>query len=685
MVEPGVYGGPEWTAMGTAPVEQPQPVAPALPAAPDLNSFLLMANIAEVLKEEVLSEMGRKVVEDYNIDESSRSGWLRMYQEAQDLAMQVLETREWAGEAIANVKYPALAISAIQFAARAHGNIVKGQDVVKAKEIGFRPPDGMMTARKERIGKFMSWQLLHDSDGWEDSLDQLLVTLPIAGACFKKTYFDPTDGKVKSPLLMPEELVVNFHASSIESAPRVTHVIELTPNEVRERVLGKVFLDVDLGEPIPTEEHDTDDDDAPHVFLEQHRWWDLDEDGYKEPYVVTVHLATEKVVRVTARYDIEGVVTDEKGKVLRIEPVHYFTRFIFMPAFNGNFYGMGFGQLLSPLNATINTTINQLLDAGTLSNRQGGFLGRGIRVSKGSEMVRFKPGEWKYVTHTGDDLKKGIVPLPVKEPSPVLFQLLDLMLAATKELASVSDVMMGEQKGARESPTTIMALIEQSMKVFTSIYKRIHRSLREEFIKVRRLNRLYLDPVRYQTVLNDPTADINDFVESDFDLVPVSDETDLTNVQKMTKAKALLDMFGTGLNDLEIQKRYLEAIDVPEIEKLMPQGPPPEDPKMALEKEKLGLDSRKLDLQERQVAMNEGLNQEKMRKFRADSMKSMVSAETEAATGGEAVQLGDVMKVLEQHEQALEKLVGMVVNKQGKGGITPGIPGGMPAKPTGAA
>lgn len=666
-----------------------------------LNSYLEMTNIAENLEDSLLAEIGAKVVEDYQIDKDSRQEWEERTREAIELASLVAEKKYYAGELVANIKYPTLATAAVQFSSRAMPNIIKGRDVVKVKVVGVAEPPPAVPpeieevppeeatpeqvmaveqsliqhqtyrnkhTRAERIARFMSYQFLEDIEDWRENLDQLLVALPVVGCAFKKTYYDGVKNKAQSPYVSAEDLVVNYYAKSLEAAPRVTHVLEFRPNEIEERIRSEVFLDKDFGTPDKTE--DTRDDDAPHTFLEQHRWWDLDKDGYQEPYIVTVHKDTAQVVRITARFDADGIVTNEKGKIIMIRPVQYFTRYSFMPAFDGNFYCMGLGALMTPLNATINTTINQLLDAGTRSNRQGGFLGKGVRLGR-NDMLYFKAGEWKPVLNTGDDLRKGIVPLPTAEPSPTLFQLLSLMIEASKEVSSVQDVLTGEQQGANQSPTTTLSLIEQGLKVFSSIYDRIHRSLKSEFQKVWRLNRLYLDPEYYATVLDDPEAAIEDFYDKDMDVVPVSNESELSHTQKMVKAEALMGMLGTGLNDREIQRRYLEALDVPDVEKVLPPEGQQEQvpPEMQVEMAKLEIEKGKLEIERIKAESNAALIESKIRKNDADIKRSEATArhtEQQALKDEHMEKLDSLTKVVQMQTSTIEKLASKIIQSEKK-------------------
>jgi chaperonin GroES len=571
---------------------------------------------------------------------------------------------------VSNVKYPILSVAAIQFSARAYPNIVKGRDVVKCQVVGS-DPEGVKAKKAQNIRQFMNYQIIEDMDGWEEGMDKLLARLSILGLYYKKIYNQSTERVAQSDTVSPEDLVVNYYAKSLE--PRATHIIELTPNEIHERVMGDLFLKRDFGKGSEIknedEEEDTGDnrgeaEDAPHIFLEQHRWLDLDDDGYQEPYVVTVHKDTEQVVRITARFGVDDVEVNESGEIVKIKPFQHFVKYSFFPSFDDSWYDIGWGTLLFPINGTINSTINQLIDAGTLNNRQGGFLGRGIRLTKGgaTSNLKFKMGEWKQVESSGDDLRKGIVPLPTKPPSPILFKLLALMIDASKELASQADVLTGEQPKANVPATTTLALIEQGLKVFSGVYKRIHRSLKEEFGKIRKLNQMYLEDDLYLRVLDEPQgASVVDFEDNSLDVVPVSDSAEVSDVQRLVKAEALMEKRGQGLKDGLIIERWLEALQVPNHTELLPDenDPPPEDPpEIKIEKYKLQQKDAELQLESRKLFREEVETRAKVLKLVADAVKALAQAEAEEAGPQNEMymkQLDTLKEIYVAQEQALQK------------------------------
>jgi chaperonin GroES len=540
-----------------------------------LVDLIEMPNIATELDDSKLSEIGMKVVREYDIDKNSRAEWETKMGKAMDLAMQVAEAKTFPWPNAANVKYPLLTTASIQFAARAYPAIVQGRDVVKGKVTG-RDETGEKQDRADRVGQHMSYQLLDEMTGWEEDTDKLLHILPIVGCCFRKTYFDPGLGVNCSEMVSAKHLVVNYAAKSLERAPRITQVFELYPHEITERMRSGVFLDVELG----IAQGNDGDEDGAHEFLEQHRRLDLDEDGYGEPYCVTVHKDTGKVVRIYARYDATGVHVDNKThKVARIEQVDYYTKYSFIPSPDGGFYDVGFGSLLWDINETINSTMNRLLDAGTLANTGGGLIGKGMKIKGGP--LRFTPGEWKQVDNGGTSIAENMYTLPVPQPSPVLFELLGFLTDAGREVASVKDVLTGDAMSANMPATTTMAMVEQGLTQFSAIYKRIHRSLASELKKLYRLNRLYLPPETYFRVLDDEKAVAQtDYEDESVDIAPVSDPTVITDQQRLAKAQYLMQFMGDPLvNQYELRRRVLEAAKIEGIETLLPEPQPqPPDP-----------------------------------------------------------------------------------------------------------
>lgn len=535
-----------------------------------LRAILEDTNIAEKLDKEKLHTIGANALEGFTLDKQSRMEWEKQTEEWTRLATQVRENKTFPWANASNVKYPLLTTASMQFAARAYPSLVPSDGkVVKSKVIG-KDLDGQKYELADRVSTYMSYQLMHEMQDWEEGMDKLLIMLPVVGTVFKKTYWDSVRKQVASDLVLPKNLVINYWARSIKDAERVSQIIEMSPRILKERQLNGTFLDVDLGSaPTPEGKQGAPayDETTPFTIIEQHTYLDLDDDDYPEPYVVTFHLESGKVLRIAARFDIDKIITNDKGKIVKIEPIEYFTKFGFIPNPDGSFYDLGFGVLLGPINESVNTLINQLLDSGTLNILQSGFLGKGLKLRMGE--IKFTPGEWKAVNSTGDDLKKQIVPLPSKEPSNVLFQLMGSLITSGKELASVAEIFVGKMPGQNTPATTTMATIEQGMKVFTAVYKRIYRSLEEEFIKLFNLNATYLNPQTYQEILG-ITVGPQDFNQENYKICPGADPTAVSQTEKLLKAQGLMELLNLGILDpVKVGLRVLEAQEQPNYQDLL--------------------------------------------------------------------------------------------------------------------
>lgn len=562
----------------------------------DINKAISSTNIAEDLDEDLLVTIGDNCSKGYASDLQSRSAWEDRLDEWTKLALQIAETKTYPWPGASNVKYPLLTTAAMQFAARAYPSLVPSDGrVVKCKVVGA-DPEGRKTKRAQRVSTFMSYQVLEEMNGWEEETDRLLMVLPIVGCVFKKTYYDPLKSVNCSYLVYPKDFVVNYWTKNLENAARITQVYQMNKNEIKERVNSGLFLDVDLGEPsVENAQDKVDPNDmkpaeadftTPYTILEQHTWLDLDEDEYAEPYIVTFEKNTKKVLRIVARYTAADVMKTE-DTVVSIKPTQYYTKFGFIPNPEGGFYDIGFGLLLGSINESVNTLINQLVDAGSLANLQSGFLAKGLRVKLGE--TRFQPGEWKFVNATMDDIKKGIFPLPTKDPSSVLFQLLGTLIQSGKELASVAEIFVGKMPGQNTPATTTQATIEQGMKLFTAIFKRIFRSMTEEFRKLYILNSRYYDVQKYVDIVEDHEGQ-DDLRGSSNDIVPAADPAATTDTEKKQKADDTMNLIQLGtVNPQEATKRFLEARNISDIQPLMTvqqQGPSPQQVEMQMEQQK---------------------------------------------------------------------------------------------------
>lgn len=591
----------------------------AVAEALDITAIMQAESLLELLTDDQLNRIGSRCFEGFESDLRSRKTgddgdcWEDRYKRYLNIAMQVREPKTFPWPKASNVKLPLLCTASLQFQARAYPVIIDGSNLVKGRVLGndngvpeigldgqpvmqqmgpdtqpepvWKVPPGAKRDRADRIGEHMSWQLLFGMPGWEEDTDRLLLQLPIVGSVFRKTYYDPIQKRNESKTVTALDFVINYWATSIEAAPRYTHVMRLYPYEVEERMRSGLWRTITL----PTVQDQNDDSEtAPIEFLEQFCRIDMDEDGYPEPYVVTFCRETQQVVRIVPCFDEDSVTMNlQTGQVVSIEARQYFTQYGFVPSPDGSFYYTGFGALLDDITASIDAATNQLLDAGTLANTQGGFVGSGINIRSGD--FRFRAGEWKRVDVTGGTLRDNIVPLNLPGPSAVLFSLLEMLISFAKEITSIQDILTGASQGVNTPATTTLAQIEQATKLMTGIFKRIHRSFWNELKILFRLNKDYLDEEAYYA-LTDTPGQIGraDYQDEDLDVMPVSDPTMVNDALKAVRAQALLQFLNDPLvNQVEIRRRFFEGTGQNNIQELLNVPAPQPDPKMLIDAAKL--------------------------------------------------------------------------------------------------
>lgn len=572
-----------------------------------IEQLLKSPNIAAEMTDEELSSLGFQLMDDINMDLTSRMEWEERNEKANKLALQVVEKKTFPWPGASNVKFPLITIAAMQYHSRAYPALISNNDVVKCRVYG-QDPTNELHKKADRISRHMTYQVLEEDEAWEENTDKTLLVQAIAGTAIKKSYFDPLKGHNVSELVLPNDFIVNYYTKSIAESPRVAHRIYLSSNDLHERQVRGIFLKPEP-DPVPQLESQTmlniakndaqgvrpqsGDSATPYEFFEVHNWMDLDEDGYKEPYIVYIRKDTGKIYRIVARY-FEDSIEYSGEDIVRIKPEQYFTKYGFIPSPDGGFYDLGFGTLLSPLNDSINTIVNQLIDAGTMANTAGGFLGRGVKIKGGD--YTFKPMEWKRVDSTGDDLRQNIMPLPVRDPSPTLYQLLELLINYGERIAGATDIMTGISPGQNTPAETSRNTINQGEKVFNGIFKRTWRAMKEEFQKLYRLNQLYLPADSIEFEFNNETVFVlpEDYTLDVKLIKPAADPNVVSDSQRVNQAQAVMQMAVStgGFNMYEVQKRYLEALKVPGIDQLLPDpsGPnaikPAPDTKLLIEQMK---------------------------------------------------------------------------------------------------
>ncbi len=599
------------TADGGAEVVINQPKVPRIQASDDVN---LVPSIEKTTAENytsiydsnkkldgkaVLKEIGQVVVSEYETDKASRSEWEENTEKALKLFTNFMGVKNFPWTNASNVNLPMMAIAILQFQARAYDAIIPTREIVKVFD-----PGGDDLERADRVDKYMNYQLLYKMENFEAHFDKTLIQLPLEGSVFKKTYRDFVKKQNVSEYISAMDFVMNYGARSLEDATRQTHIIRLTKNDIRKRVNAGVFIQeawdlkvgsmeekssvremADKSEGI---EEAGNEYNRPRVMLEQHRDWDLDGDGVEEPYVITVDKEKNLVLRI-----VDRTYTDSEGKKLVDE---YFTEYTFFPNPEGS-YGLGFGTLLRGLNESANSIVNEVIDAGMLANLQGGFFLRKSGLK--AQDLKFERGQYKAVDAWVDDIRKALFTFDFKGPNQTLYATLGLLYEYSKLVSSISETMTGQMPASDTPATTVLALIEEGRKVFSTIHKRIHRSFKKELKKLYRLNSRFLDDSEYFRVLgknNLPEGDRlkigrTDFIDT-YDIVPVSDPTITSRAEKIAKQQQVVQDIRTNpltANNPEANfiatKRYYEILEVQDIDALLK---PPVPPDLSPEEENAG-------------------------------------------------------------------------------------------------
>lgn len=657
-----------------------------LEACLDLKEVVKSDNVAEMLSAEDRRAIALQVQAEWKIDEQSRSDWEERMKNALDLALQVTEDKTFPWPNAANVKFPLITIAAIQFHSRAYPAMVPGPEVVKCNVYGD-DPDGTKTARASRVSAHMSYQILEEDEGWEESHDRVLITVPIVGCAFKKTYFDPERGHNVSENILAKDVYIPYFAKSVETASRVTHLIPVSKNEILTKERSGLFCKCsDEGRPesagisrvLDAAKADaqgiqptTDDPDTPYELLEQHRWLDLDGDGFREPYIVTVRRDVPHLCRIVARFRSRDIKRNAKGEVVTIRAEQYITKYPFIPSPDGGIYDLGFGVLLGPLNDSINTIINQLLDAGTLATTAGGFLGRGAKFRSGDNS--FKPFEWKRVDSSGDDLRKNLVPLEVKPPSQVLFALLELLINYGERIAGATDPQVGINPGQNTPAETSRNTLAEGQKVFNGIFKRLWRAMKSEFRKIYRLNQLFLDDqVTYYSAASGVAQKVlrEDYSESEKVLCPAADPNMATDAERLIKARMLKEASTSspGYDRVFVEKKFLEALRVTDIDKVFPgpdKIPPPPNPKVQIEQMKVQRDIQIAQMKNQLAALEllgqADLVQAQIQELRAKAVKHL--AEAKGVESGHAIALIEAqIGAAKAHQDGLIKAAKLIMD-----------------------
>lgn len=629
VVHDGLVG--DVVALGAEPVETLLSLEEL--AAPTESG--LTRNLVEVLDDEIVSKIVTACRDGYTRDCISRETWVEDYDAGMEMIRGVREAKSTPFEGASNVKFPLLTDACVRFNARAYPAIINGPDLVRSRVLGD-DPDGQKAARGARVAEHMSWQLLEDMPEWEDETDALLLHLPAAGHAYRQYTWNAHDSRPRSEFVTAKRIVVNNDAADLQTVPLITKEFERYRHElVTAERRGEYVLGTDFA-------YTGEEGDAQEM-LEHHCRYDLDDDGYPEPYIVTVHKESQRAVRIEAGFWPKDILRDAEGVVVAVKRRVLFAPYRFIPDPEGGFHGIGFGRLLREHNDVINSTLNQLMDAATEQNAGGGFIGNGVNFG-GGEMT-FRPGEWKYVNVSGAALAQNIVPMPWRGPSAVLYQLLLFLIESGQQIGSVTEALTGNAP-ANTQPTTLLAQIEQGQQVFSAVFKRFYRGLTGEFRIVRELNGAFLsdeDYIRYGD--GEKYVARADYESESLDVAPVADPSITTVPQRMAQAQFLATKRQDPLYDpVELEKRILALVRVPDSAALLKKQDAPDPAQMlqaeqaATEVAKAQAEIKRLEAQTEELTQQAQVTAGEAEKLRRElGMQDLIADEARVAsdlTGG---------------------------------------------------
>ena len=537
-------------------------------------------NLADEIDDDILQDVAEEVYDNFVADKDSRGEWESMFERGFDLLGLKLEEASEPFEGACTAVHPVLIESAVKFQSKATQELFPASGPVKSQIIGNVSEEKEDQA--QRVEEFMNYQVTDQMSEYFDEFERMLFHLPLIGSAFKKIYFDSGLNRPVSEFVPIDQFYVSYYATDLRRADRYTHVIYRSPVEMRRDIAAGMYEDVELPEAsIPqstpmSQKMDnimglspSGDNDPQYVLLEQHCYLDLegfeDEEDIALPYIVTIEEKSRKILSIRRNYD-----KDDPRKEKKI----FFTHYRFVPGFG--FYGLGLIHFLGNLTMTATAAMRSLVDAGQFANLPGGFKAKGMRIVGDNDPI--SPGEFKEVEATGNDISKMIINLPYKEPSQTLLQMLNFVTSTAQKFADSTEQVVAE--GVNYGPVgTTMALLEASSKFFSAIHKRLHKSQKEEFKLLGRINYEYL-PMESMCDIPNGTLKIyrNDF-DGRIDIIPVSDPNIPSSAHRMMMAQLALQLSQSsppGMFDIEeLNKTILSAANIPNLDKIMPSKPKP--------------------------------------------------------------------------------------------------------------
>ena len=528
---------------------------------PDLGEPAHDANLAEYIDDDELEAMASELVEHFVSDRESRSEWAMAYIKGMDLLGMKVEERTEPWNGASGVYHPMMTEAVIKFQAQAMSELLPASGPVRTKIMGKLTTEKFEQAN--RVETELNYLITEKMPDYRDEMEQMLFKLPMAGSAFKKIYFDPITERPVSQFVPAEDLVVAYGASNLRTAPRFTHVMKKTPEEILKLQVNGFYRDVDLPEATKDitdieEKYNelegsepTYSDDPRHTLLEMHVDLDLpepfgDEDGVALPYVVTIDKSSSTILSIRRNW-----YEEDSKREKRMHVVHY----PYLPGMG--FYGTGLIHTLGGLTKSATSIMRQLIDAGTLSNLPAGFKARGMRIT--GDNTPIMPGEFRDVDVPAGTIKDSIVPLPYKEPSSVLYTLLNNVVDEGRRIGAVGDIQVGDINAQAPVGTTL-ALMERSMQVMSGIQARLHAAMKQELRILARIVHDYM-PAEYAYEMDEPADRIADF-DGRVDVIPVSDPNAATMAQRIMQYQAALQLAQQAPQMYDMGKLHRQMLEV---------------------------------------------------------------------------------------------------------------------------
>ena len=560
------------------------------PRKENLSSDTHFQNLAEVMDDQDLDELGSTLFDKYTEYKESRGDWEQSYREGLELLGFKYERRTEPFRGASGVNHPVLAEAVTQFQAQAYKELLPADGPVRAQILGDITNEKQDQAH--RVKDFMNYQIMDQMEEYEPEFDQMLFYLPLSGSTFKKVYYDDILKRAVSKFVPADDLIVPYSANSLEDAEAIVHVIKMSENELRKQQVSGFYRDIDLGQPPITENQveakerelegiSKDGQEDQYTILEMHVDLDLpgfedngpdgEPTGIKLPYIVTLAEANNKILSIRRNY-----TPDDK----MMQKIKYFVQFKFLPG--TGFYGFGLIHMIGGLTRTATAALRQLLDAGTLANLPAGFKQRGIRIRDDAQPLQ--PGEFRDVDAPGGNIRDAFMQLPFKGPDQTLLQLMGTVVQAGQRFASIADAQVGDMNQQAAVGTTV-ALLERGSRVMSAIHKRLYVGLKQEFKLLAEVFKTYLpQEYPYDVPGAQRNIKVTDF-DDRIDILPVADPNIFSQTQRISMAQSQLQLAQSNPQVHDLYQAYrsmYEALGVKNINAILPPPvqPQPVDPSL---------------------------------------------------------------------------------------------------------